>query len=158
MVKDAEKAKAKIFATSGKNLESIDVHNQYVHSAMVDENYLTVGSHIDDALINKIVNGEYVNFGKLIPRDRILAEEDGQMQLIIRGGQSFWTPVNDSVQISNFNRWEQAFRVFSNIYTKAHPQRSSELIQYNHIIHSYFCYLCVGQCVFVRQGIQTPHG
>ena len=136
MVRDAERAKAKIFATSGKNDLRLDVNNQYVHSAMVDESYLVVGAHLEDNTITKITNGEYIDFGKLLPKDRILAEEDGRMNLVIKGGQSYWTPVSDAVHINSFSKWEQAFRVFSNIYTKAHPHRSSELIQYNHIIHT----------------------
>ena len=38
--------------------------------------------------------------------------------------------------INSFIKWEQAFRVFSSIYTAFHPARAGELIQYNHIIHS----------------------
>ena len=33
------------------------------------------------------------------------------------------------------SKWDQAFRVFSDIYCKAHPNRSTELIQYSHVIH-----------------------
>ena len=98
--------------------------------------HMIVGAHIEESTYNKIVKGEYVDFGKLLPRDRALAEEDGRMQLVIRGGQSFWTPVSDAVHINGFGKWEQAFRVFSNIYTKAYPHRASEMIQYNHIIHT----------------------
>ena len=36
--------------------------------------------------------------------------------------------------ISSFNKWEQAFRSYSNIYLQAHPQKAMELIQYNHVI------------------------
>ena len=38
--------------------------------------------------------------------------------------------------MTNFSRWEQAFRVFSNIYMCKYPDRSSELIQYNHVTHT----------------------
>ena len=41
-----------------------------------------------------------------------------------------------TVAINNFAKWEQAFRVFSNIYCKFNPHRSSELIEYNHVIHT----------------------
>ena len=44
--------------------------------------------------------------------------------------------VSDTVTINSFARWEQAFWVFSNIFTSKYPQKSGELIQYNHIIHS----------------------
>ena len=36
--------------------------------------------------------------------------------------------------ITNFNKWEQAFHTFSNIYLQAHPHKATELIQYNHVI------------------------
>ena len=51
---------------------------------------------------------------------------------------TYFVPVSDRELsgILNFNRWEQAFQVFSNIYTKAYPQRATELIQYNQVIFS----------------------
>ena len=62
------------------------------------------------------------------------------MELINRGGQSFFVPVEQesSSVISNFSKWEQAFRVYMNVYTKEHPHRAAELIQYNHIIFRWF--------------------
>ena len=71
-----------------------------------------------------------------LPKDRILAKEDECLELIIRQGRTFWSPVSENVSINSYGRWEQAFRVCSDIYTRAHPHRPSELIQYNHIIHS----------------------
>ena len=35
---------------------------------------------------NRIISGEYVDFGKLIPRDRILAEDDARMELTLKNG------------------------------------------------------------------------
>ena len=40
------------------------------------------------------------------------------------------------MSITNFSRWEQAFKVYSDIYSRAYPHRSAELIQYCHVIHS----------------------
>ena len=48
----------------------------------------------------------------------------------------FWVPTSDTIAISNFSKWEQAFRIYANVYTKRFPHRSSELIQYHHIIHT----------------------
>ena len=104
--------------------------------AQADREYEVVGYHIDEITQNKIVKGEYVDFSKLLPRDHILNEEDGRMELIVHNGKTFWSPVAEPVTINGFSKWEQAFRVFLNIYTKAHPHRSTELIQYNHVIHS----------------------
>ena len=65
-------------------------------------------------------------------------EEETRMELVNRGGQTFFVPAKYGSgadnSISSFSRWEQAFRVFSNIFTNRYPERSSELIQYNHIM------------------------
>ena len=58
------------------------------------------------------------------------------MELIIKNGKAFWSPVSDGVSINNFNKWEQAFRMYANIYTQTNPERAGQLIEYNHVIHS----------------------
>ena len=132
---EGEAAKAKIFPNPpGKTQE---FSNDFRFIAQMDQDYLVIGAHVDDAMKSKIIKGEYVDFGKLLPKDRIqAAEEDGKVELVIRNGKTFWMPVSDSVAINGFAKWEQAFRIFSNIYTKVYPHKSTELIQYNHVIHS----------------------
>ena len=50
---------------------------------------------------------------------------------------SFWFPVADkSTSIGSFSKWDQAFRVFLDIYNGSYPERTSELIQYQHIIQT----------------------
>ena len=71
-------------------------------TAIVDEGYIVVGAHLDEAMIGKIKNGEYVDFGKLIPRDRMI-DEEGRMELCIKNGRTFWMPVSNAVSISNFS-------------------------------------------------------
>ena len=46
-----------------------------------------------------------------------------------------WVPVKDNISINIFAKWEQAFRIFSKIYTEKYPEKATELIQYNCIIH-----------------------
>ena len=105
---------------------------------MVDETYMVVASHLDEAAVKKIVQGEFVDFGRLLPRDRVLLEQDERVEMVNRGGKPYFVPVKEGTAstISSFSKWEQAFRVFSDIYTRYHPQRSFELIQYNHTIHT----------------------
>ena len=100
---------------------------------------MVVGAHIDQTTQQKIVDGEYIDFSKLIPRDKIVTEEDVRMELMLKDGKAFWTPVGhrEGTYIGHFQRWEQAFHIYSNICTRAHPHRSSELIQYNHIINTF---------------------
>ena len=63
------------------------------------------------------MRGEYIDFSKLFPGDRILTEEDGRMELIVKNRRTYWAPVNEAVSINGFTRWEQAFRIFSEIYS-----------------------------------------
>ena len=129
IIHDAELAKGRILPTQGKNLN-------FLHTAMVDKSYIIVVSHVDELIVSKIQKGEYIDFGKLIPHDRVIAQEDQCLELVFQGGKSFYVPISETTNVSNYARWEQAFCVYSNIYTKSHPQRSCELIEYNHVIHT----------------------
>ena len=65
------------------------------------------------------------------------SQEDTRMELVSRGGSTYFVPVNENTgTISHFGRWEQAFRVFSNVYLQTYPSRATELIQYNHLIYT----------------------
>ena len=129
ILREAESAKGRILSTPGKN-------RNFLHTAMVDESYIVVASHVDEVTIGKIQKSEYIDFSKLIPRDRATSQDDQRLELVIRGGRSFYVPVTETPNITSYNKWEQAFRVYANIYTKVYPHRSSELIDYNHIIHT----------------------
>ena len=115
----------------GRNL-----HDQ--HPAVIDEDYLVVGNYVKEHIRQRIENGEYVDFSRLLPRDRLAFEDETRMEIVNRNGRTFFVPANDTDvgSISNFSRWEQAFRVYSNIYTRRYPGRAYELIQYNHVIHT----------------------
>ena len=137
MIKEAETAKARMLATSG-NDKSPNLVSLKVHSSMMDEDYVVIGANVEDALWKKIQNNEYVDFSKLLAKDRITMEEDHRLELVTRGGLTFFTPVADregNGGITSFGKWEQAFRVFSNIFTSKFPERATELIQYNHVIY-----------------------
>ena len=143
MVKEA--AKIRLTLTPGKsnnNFEGVslqDLITPVQAAGAVDDNYMVVGAHIDAGLKQRIVNHEYMDSAHLLPKDRISQEEDHGMKLVNKGGFTYFAPVSDrenAGSITSFSRWEQAFRVFSNVYTKYYPNRATELIQYNHIIYS----------------------
>ena len=140
MLRKSENRKTKIFPKPGKQIDDMialmqDGNKSF--SAQMDEDYLVVGGHVDENMKGKIIRGEYVDFSKLIPRDKILVEEDNRMELVVKDGKAFWaSPTNEVVTINNFNKWEQAFRIYANIYTSEYPNKSTELIQYNHVIHT----------------------
>ena len=136
LITDAEAGRGKIFGATGKLQFNTDYARNMIHSVLVDEEYTSVGAHLDEQMISKIRKGEYVDFSKLLPRDKIVVEEDHRLQPIFRDGQVFWQTPNDAPGIYNFNKWEQAFRVYSRVYSNYHPYRVSELIQYANDIHT----------------------
>ena len=116
MIQEAEASRARLVPTPGKYGENYD---KFLHSAFVDEEYLVIGSHVDEITSKKIVNCEYVDFAKLLPRDRLSVDEDHRMELVNRNGIGYWVPVTDREVgvISSFAKWETAFRVFFRIYS-----------------------------------------
>ena len=136
LIRDAEAAKGKIFGSTGKKFFNTENARNMIHSVLVDKEYTSVGSHVDEAIMVKIRKGEYVDFAKLLPKDRIAVKEDHRLQPIFKDGQVFWQTPTETSGITSYYKWEQAFRVFSKIYTKFHPHRASELIQYSNDIHT----------------------
>ena len=81
MIREAEEAKAYIYEVPGKYL-----NGNKVQSTIVDEDYLLVGSYVDNGMRRKIIEGEYIDFAKLMPKDRIGVEDDHRMEMVNRGG------------------------------------------------------------------------
>lgn len=137
-VTENEKSKARAYEVPGEHSNIQVLFNQdMIHSMLVDEKYMSVASHLDSSTKKKIEDGQYIDFAKLVAKDRVLAEEENRVQLVMKGGSTYFVPVNESpTAISNVHRWDQAFRVYSDIYCKRHPNRSTELIQYSHVIHT----------------------
>ena len=140
VIRQAEANQARIHATPGKEQSMFErgrfppMNVSLHHSAMVDDHYMAIGGHVDATLRERIRKGEYIDFARLLPKTKV-ANDEGRMELVSKGGQTFFVPADhETVGINSFSKWEQAFRIFSNIYSQEHPDRSSELIQYNHVI------------------------
>ena len=152
IITNAEAAKICMLGTPGKQYEALHqcrrcacsqfngvdrfvLPPQQQHLSMVDENYMVIGMHVDAALRDKIKASQYVDFGRLLPRDKLVNLKEQKLELVHRGGQTFFVPADkDTSGIDSFHKWEQAFRIYSNIYSLEHPERAAEWIQYNHII------------------------
>ena len=124
----------------GKSPNDSRVDSAYARAILIDKNYKQVASHVDEVLRQKIKAGEYIDFVRLVPRDRVLQEEDHQMVMVQKGEDTFYVPAwardRDTGGINSYFKWEQAFRVFSNIYLEEYPQKAGELLQCHHIIHT----------------------
>ena len=73
-LKEAERAKERILQVPGNTTNYSDKHmvkhdepGDLVHSVIVDEEYSAIASHVDDSLRCHIMQGEYVDFVRLIP-------------------------------------------------------------------------------------------
>ena len=96
MVRDAERAKARIYDVTGEETQNVyqaansltpipamgHLNRMTYQSTLLDEDYLLVRNYVDEATRVKIGNGEYVDFSKLMPRDKIQAEEDMRMEMV----------------------------------------------------------------------------
>ena len=127
MIQEAEKARATMFEVPGK-----------YNTSQIDEDYQMIDSHLDDSLKHKIQAFEYVDFARLISKNKSLRDEEGQrLEIVNKNGMSFLSPVAEgNITINSYGKWEQAFRVYSNVLTTKFPAKSTELLQYNHTIHS----------------------
>ena len=145
LVREAELAKAKIYDVAGNfktadqfpdNKELRQVNKALLHSLIIDEEYSLVGGHIDDGLRKMIEQGGYVNFSKLISKDRVDQQNDNRLEILNSNGSTYLAPFSDHfvMTISSLYKWQQAFRVYTNIYLNANPKRGSEIVQYNHVI------------------------
>ena len=129
LIREAEASKARMYDIPGKHL------NIY----QIDEDYQMIDSHIEESIKQKIQNYEYVDFCKLIARNCTGRDEMEQhLEIVNKNGMSYLSPVadRDNININGYGCWEQAFRVYSNILTSKFPGKATELLQYNHTIHS----------------------
>ena len=102
-------------------LPHLDPNNDFMHLAIVDETYQQVASHVDLGTQAKIIEGEYVNLAKLVPKDKVMTNDDTRFEMRIKDGHSYWVPANnEGMAINNYSRWDD-------IYMRAHPTRSVEL-------------------------------
>ena len=102
MIIALEASKARMIKTPGEY--AIDFSKDMVHSVMVDEMYSVVAAHVDEVTYDKIIQGKYVDFSKLIPKDKIADEEEDILQLVQRNGQTYYTSVKEGTVINSFNR------------------------------------------------------
>ena len=116
MIKEVEGAKAWVYDTSGRTAE-IDINEQLNHIRQelgradqepvnrrsVDDSYMLVATHVKASICDKVLNCEYVDFAKLLRKERPGGSDEDQqkMTIINKGGQSYWVPFTDRHQSIN---------------------------------------------------------
>ena len=87
--------------------------------------------------MSKIERGEYVELEKLLVKNGNNITDESKIELVSRGGSTYFAPVHDKEQrISGIRKWEQAFCIYAAIYTRANPERASEIWQYVYVINT----------------------
>ena len=79
MIREADSTKSRMVVAKGTYGTAFQ---DFLKTAYVDEQYMVMGSHLDENICKKIINHEYVDFAKLLPRDRVGLEEDQCMELV----------------------------------------------------------------------------
>ena len=95
--------------------------------------FVHITCHVDQSLVSKIAEGEYVELDKLLPRQKGSGLPTGEpkTELVFWEGKPVFLPYTDKNKVINgVRRWEQAFRVYVAIYSQANPSRSAEIWQY----------------------------
>ena len=135
LVREAKKAKARMYEVPGKDY--IDAN---LNVSQIDEDYQMIDSHVDESLKKRIQAFKYIDFVKLVSHNWVLHDDEGgqRLEIVNRNGLSYLSPVADleNVSISSYSKWEQAFRVYSNILTSRFPGKATKLLKYNHTIHT----------------------
>ena len=85
----------------------------------------------------KIERGEFVELEKLLTKEKFRSKNDeGRLEFYNKDGHTYLAPVSREGKITNVRRWEQAFRVYAAIYSKANPARAAEIWQYMYVINT----------------------
>ena len=122
-----------------KGLGPIDEKVQWLRNWDQDDEFFHVTCHVEESLRSKIEKGEFVDLERLLPKEKGPGRmsEDSLFKFGVKDGHPYVSAANESaVQINSVKRWDQAFRIYSAIYTEANPSRSGEIWQYIYVIHS----------------------
>ena len=85
-----------------------------------------VGNHLEEKVIEKIVQGRYVHFSSLLPNNK----EAGK--LVVDGGMLATTSTNR--RLYNFSEWLDAFIIYSSVRGSAHPMEAVPMLKYLQVI------------------------
>ena len=87
----------------------------------------------------KIKRGEFVDLEHLLPKDRLGGKqaEERKLEIFSRDGVAYFASTSDKngSKINGLRWWEQAFRVYAAVYSRANPNQAPEIWQYVHIIN-----------------------
>ena len=125
---NAEKFKASINTSGMNNTDSVPPVDLNFDDNK-DQDFSEATCHVDQPTKSKISRGQFIEVAKLIPKQRVMKNDEAKrLEFINKDGMTYYIPSSyeDKEQkITNVRRWEQGFKVYADIYSKAQsPQRS----------------------------------
>ena len=135
LILEAEKFKASIQKPPGMEMRNINTSYEQNDNA-----FFLITCHIEPSLRSRIERGEFVDLEKLLPKERYsqnrFADETRMEIVTSREGGTFFVPATArEMKINSVRKWEQVFRVYASVYSRANPTRSPEIWQYIHVIN-----------------------
>ena len=103
-----------------------------------DDEFFQSIAHVDDAIIKKIELGKFIELERLVPKTKVTLGLDNRLESINKDGYSYLVPASDKeIQaINSYKKWEVAFRVYGNIFTRANLSHTTEIYQYMDAIYT----------------------
>ena len=94
-VHEAEASRAQVAERTGNDLDFV-TPNQFMKMAVMDEDYLIVAAHVDENMERRIRNVDYIDFSRLLPRDRVQMQLENRVELINQNGHLTCAPLKDN--------------------------------------------------------------
>ena len=91
--------------------------------------HTTLGAHVSEANKSKIINGSYLDLALLLD-----SNSDKQEKQVILVDGVLVTKEKPKQNISNIEKWTDAFLVYSSIYLSAHPDKFQGILKYMYVI------------------------
>ena len=121
---------------NGRFANAVDSINQEI---IDDDDFVHVSCHVEKTNMELIEKGQFVELPKIKPKiTRVDGSTHNRIEIVNRDGQAYLVqgePGDSGNKISNVRQWEQAFRVYAAVYSRANPTRAAEIWQYVEIIN-----------------------
>ena len=144
MILEAEKFCANVTAPKGNdfltpvNNNINDNQLELLRKNDTDDDFFHITCHINSNLKSKIERSEFIELDRLLSKDSNLkGSDERRIELVNHGGNTYFAPVQDKeARITGIRKWEQAFRIYAAIYSKANSARAAEIWQYVYVINT----------------------
>ncbi len=93
-------------------------------------------SHVPQSMREKAVTHSFVQYKQLLV-DPLLPIKGKHLTMVrdLESGKVEWVENSSVKEITNFDQWLRAHNVYSAMYVDAHPDKATDLINYQNVIH-----------------------